>query len=82
MNIDIQCTGGSNDNFTNTVFDDDAAESILDGTAPYSGSFRPVGDLSLLEGESVNGTWTLEVYDQARRQTGTLESWTLTVTRE
>jgi subtilisin-like proprotein convertase family protein len=69
--------GGSNDNFTTTLLDDEAADSILDGAAPYTGSFRPTGDLALLEGENVNGTWTLEVYDQARRATGTLDSWSL-----
>jgi subtilisin-like proprotein convertase family protein len=73
--------GGSNDNFTATLLDADAADSILDGAAPYTGSFRPVGDLALLEGEQVNGTWTLEVYDQARWETGTLDSWSLIVTR-
>jgi len=73
--------GGSNENFTATLLDDEAADSILDGAAPYTGSFRPVGDLALLEGEQVSGTWTLEVYDQSNRVTGTLNSWSLIVTR-
>jgi Ca2+-binding RTX toxin-like protein len=71
--------GGSNDNFTATLLDDEATDSILDGAAPYTGSFRPVGDLALLEGEQVNGTWTLEVH--ARKEAGTLDSWSLIVTR-
>jgi hypothetical protein len=29
----------------------------------------------------VNGSWTLEVYDQARKGTGTLDSWSLIITR-
>jgi subtilisin-like proprotein convertase family protein len=73
--------GGSNDNFTATLLDGEAADSILDGAAPYTGSFRPVGDLALLEGEQVSGTWTLEVHDQSSRVTGTLDSWSLIVTR-
>mgnify|MGYP001814852471 CR=1 FL=1 len=73
--------GGSSDKFTATLLDDEAADSILEGSAPYTGSFRPVGDLALLEGEQVNGTWTLEVHDQARRELGTLDSWSLIVTR-
>ena len=72
--------GIGGENLTDTVFDDDAALSILDGAAPYTGSFRPLGDLSLLEGASVSGTWTLEIADQARRMTGTLNIWSLTVT--
>jgi subtilisin-like proprotein convertase family protein len=33
----------SGSNFTNTVFDDQAATSITDGSAPFTGSFRPEG---------------------------------------
>ncbi|MGD8630535.1 MAG: proprotein convertase P-domain-containing protein, partial [Gammaproteobacteria bacterium] len=73
--------GGNNSNFTATLLDDEAADSILSGAAPYTGSFRPLGELALLEGEQVAGTWTLEVYDQSMRETGTLDSWSLIVTR-
>ena len=37
--------GGSGDNFTNTVFRDNAPTSITAGTAPFTGSFRPEGTL-------------------------------------
>ena len=33
--------GGSGANFVNTVFDDSAATSITQGTAPFTGTFRP-----------------------------------------
>ena len=33
--------GSSGDNFTNTVFDDEAATAISAGAAPFTGSFRP-----------------------------------------
>lgn len=37
--------GSSGNNYTNTVFDDEAASLITAGTAPFSGSFRPEGSL-------------------------------------
>ena len=33
--------GGNDDNYTRTVFDDAAGTSIVDGTAPFTGRFRP-----------------------------------------
>jgi subtilisin-like proprotein convertase family protein len=72
--------GGGGDNFIDTELDDAAATSIVDASAPFTGVFRPEGDLSLLEGEDVNGTWTLEITDDKRRRSGTLNSWSLIVT--
>ncbi len=72
--------GGSNANFTNTTFDDQAAISISSASAPFTGSFRPTGMLSSLDGAAPNGTWKLKVTDTVRRTTGTLNSWSLSVT--
>ena len=72
--------GGSGDNLTNTIFDDEAAVSIAAGTAPFNGRYRPEwNDLFLLDGKNANGTWTLEITDANRKNTGTLLSWSLTV---
>jgi subtilisin-like proprotein convertase family protein len=72
--------GGGGDNFTNTVFDDEAATAIGSGAAPFTGSFRPQSDqLSRLDGEPVGGTWTLKVSDLAASDVGTLQSWGLDV---
>ena len=49
--------GGSGDNYTDTVFDDNAATLITLGTAPFTGSFRPEQLLSTLNGQSGNGVW-------------------------
>jgi subtilisin-like proprotein convertase family protein len=62
-----------------TVLDDEAGTSILNGTAPYTGSFRPTGALSAFDGKQLNGTWTLEIVDNKKRNVGTLNSWSLTV---
>ena len=55
--------GGSSDNYTNTVFDQDATSSIITGSAPFTGVFIPEGDVSLLNGEMSAGNWTLSVDD-------------------
>jgi subtilisin-like proprotein convertase family protein len=71
--------GGSNDNFTGTAFDDAAATAIGAGTAPFSGSFKPLELLSAFNGQNANGFWTLEIVDASPADDGTLNSWSLTV---
>ncbi len=73
--------GGRGENFTGTILDDSATVAIGDGAAPFSGVYRPTGDLSQLEGMNVQGTWTLEIYDAKKRHTGTLNSWSIEVAR-
>ena len=67
---------------TNTILDDEANQSILRGTAPYSGSFRPEGLLSRFQQESPAGTWFLEVTDDRTSDIGKLLSWSMTMTTE
>jgi hypothetical protein len=62
------------------VFDDDAATSVTGAAAPFTGSFRPEGDLSALEGTLATGDWTLRISDTSRKVTGTLVSWSLAIT--
>ncbi len=71
--------GGGGNNYTGTIFDDEAATSITAGTAPFTGSFQPEGLLSDLDGRGGEGTWTLEITDDAGADTGTLNSWSLTL---
>ena len=72
--------GSSGDNFTNTIFDDEAAISVVGQPAPFNGSFRPEGLLSVLDGKPAAGTWQLQVADTAGQDTGTLNSWSLDLT--
>ena len=67
--------------FSGTLFDDDATTAISNGAAPFSGVFLPEGDLSAIEGIDVQGTWTLEIHDVKKHQSGTLNNWSITVTR-
>ncbi len=72
-----QNNGGSGDNYTSTVFDDQAATAIASGTPPFTGSFRPTTPLSVLVGKSAGGVWELDVADQAGGDVGTLVNWSL-----
>jgi hypothetical protein len=63
--------------FTNTILDDEAATPITSGTAPFSGSYRPTGVLSALDGESSAGVWRLRISDNLYGDTGSLDAWSL-----
>ena len=57
--------GGGADNFRSTILDDEAASDIEDARAPFRGVFRPKGSLADFDGRDPNGTWTLEIEDEA-----------------
>ena len=78
----FDAVGEDNNNFRNTVFDDDATESIYDGEAPFRGTFLPGEDLNLLNGEDPNGTWTLEVVDHFELDGGRVKKVELKVTTD
>jgi subtilisin-like proprotein convertase family protein len=71
--------GGSSDNYTNTIFDDQATTSITTASAPFTGSFKPEGALATLNGQAAAGAWQLSVQDSATADTGTLTSWSLII---
>lgn len=65
-----------------TTFDDAAPTSILEGSAPFVGTFRPEGALAAFIGKSgaaVNGTWKLRITDDFQSDTGTLHCWSLLI---
>ena len=69
-------------NLTGTTFSDAATASLSSGTAPYTGVFKPSdpAGLALLNNQSLNGTWTLQVIDNVTGSAGTLINWSLVVT--
>jgi len=72
--------GYSGMNFTQTTLDDEATVPIGSGTAPFFGRYRPAEPLAAVDGEPINGTWTLEIADEALWDIGSLNGWSLTVT--
>lgn len=71
--------GSGGDNYVDTVFDDEATTAITSGAAPFTGSYRPEVALSGLDGKPSGGAWRLRIYDDANTDTGTLQSWSLTL---
>jgi subtilisin-like proprotein convertase family protein len=71
--------GSSGANYTNTVFDDEASISIVDGSAPFTGVYKPQLPLSYLNDISSFGNWTLKVVDGGAADTGTINSWSLEI---
>ncbi len=76
---------GPGANFVNTVFDDAAARSITQGTAPFTGTFRPAYGLSSatltsLQGRAADGVWHLLLTNTQTGAAGTLDSWSLSIT--
>lgn len=72
--------GGFSANFDNTILDDEAAQRITSGWAPFSGTYRPEGSLADFIGIEASGLWTLEITDDWPDFAGTLESWCLIAT--
>ena len=64
---------------TLTVFADDAALSIEAGVAPFVGRHRPYESMAALAGQSMAGTWHLEITDHWGWDQGSLYCARLTV---
>ncbi|QQL44469.1 proprotein convertase P-domain-containing protein [Sulfuriroseicoccus oceanibius] len=74
--------GTSGDDYTNTTFDQSAGSSITSASPPFTGTFRPEGDLDSLIGKTASGTWTLEIADSYSADGGSLQSWSLDLTTD
>ena len=87
--------GGSGDNFSNTLFTDQAPVSITTGTAPFTGQYRPKGGAvecfasgtplatfgDIGSGTIIpNGSWALRILDKGMGDIGTLNSWSISFT--
>jgi len=71
--------GGTSDHYTNTVFRHDASTSITSGHAPFTGTYKPEGELwRVNNGQNGNSTWQLRVIDDNNNGvTGSVTSWKL-----
>lgn len=74
----ISGVGGDSDNFTNTCLISTATEPINSGSSPYTGNFRPGGQMGILNnGQDGNGIWILRVQDTYEQDAGTMLSFSL-----
>ena len=71
--------GGAGDNFTNTTLDDAASSTIDTGSPPFTGTFRPQGNLSDFNGLQSAGNWTLSITDDGFGDGGNLIDWSIKI---
>ncbi len=70
------------EDYTQTIFDDEAEALIKQAEAPFTGRFRPIEPFELTEfyGEDVYGLWRLQIYDAYYHDIGNLDSFELMIT--
>ncbi|MGH1364932.1 MAG: T9SS type A sorting domain-containing protein [Calditrichia bacterium] len=73
----VYSLSGNGGDFLNTIFDDSAGVSIEQGSAPFSGRFRPSGSLAGFEGSDPEGEWEIEIVNRGSDTTGVLQAWGL-----
>lgn len=80
--FDFEDEFGIYPNYTETIFDDEAQLSIKQGSAPFTGPFKPIEPflLSEFDGEHTAGQWSLQIYDMYDSDTGTLNRFELIIT--
>ena len=66
-------------NFTETIFDDQSATPIANGSAPFFATFDPQMPLSAFEGLDAKGNWTLVITNSTTGSgaVGTFNGWSL-----
>ena len=71
--------GGDTDGYVNTCFSGNATSSIFSTWYPFTGTFRPFGDMGILnKGLNPNGTWKLLILDTyAFADAGDLVDWNI-----
>lgn len=76
----INRRGGGGNNFCTVLLDDDGgfpASSTMTTAGAISGNFAPENPLSAFDGQNPNGTWTLNVSDNAGIDVGSLRRFSL-----
>jgi subtilisin-like proprotein convertase family protein len=65
-------------NVTDVTFDDEGLTSVGAGGPFVGGHFRPYNSLDMHDGQSISGTWTLQLWNDVTTTLGSLNSWTMT----
>ena len=65
--------GGTGINYTNTIFDSESPNPIQNGAPPFTGIYKPIGNLKDFYNLNSGGEWTLRIIDQYPIDTGTLK---------
>jgi subtilisin-like proprotein convertase family protein len=72
--------GGNGHNYSVTCFNSNSTNSIIAGSAPFNGTYRPQGWIGFVNnGQNGNGIWKLRILDTwAWADEGILIDWSLT----
>ena len=65
--------GGTGINYTNTIFDSESPNPIQNGAPPFTGIYKPIGNLKDFYNLNSGGEWTLRIIDQYPVDTGILK---------
>jgi subtilisin-like proprotein convertase family protein len=74
--------GFNRNNICNMLLDDDGGFTSIETGAdiePVSGNFAPSNPMSAFDGQNPNGTWTINVSDNAGQDTGSVRAFTLQI---
>ena len=80
--LTVQNGGNTDDIYSGSLFNDDAPTPVSDymhADLVTSTPMAPEGALAAFIGEDPNGAWTLTITDNAGADTGTLNSWDLSM---
>lgn len=70
--------GGGGNNFTNTCLSQTVTNSIVSGSAPFSGTYKPMNTLGdMNNGQNGNGIWKLRIVDTYPQDSGNLLNWNI-----
>lgn len=71
--------GGGDDDMQGTCLDQNAASTIASGTAPFTGTYQPMGQMGIVNNnQNPNGIWYLRITDSYGADEGVLTSWSIT----
>lgn len=75
--------GWDGDNFNNTCLGGQNLNLIANGSAPFTGNFRPAQSLGHFNnGSTANGIWKLRIRDLRAPNQGILSSWSITFSNQ
>jgi hypothetical protein len=75
----ISYAGQQGDNFIATNIQDNYLDLISNGTAPFSGKYKPSEVLEQFNQSQIGGDWILQILDNTGGNTGQLKAWTLAI---
>lgn len=81
--FELSTGNGTGANYENTCFTPDAITPIESAASPFTGNFLPETDFSFLNGQPINGDWTIRAWDINGGTTyGEFISWSITFRHE